>query len=123
MLSLASQIEAAASSPPIDAGERRALYDAAKKLLNVTEDPFDTIYRVNNSPMILTFSHIACELGIFTSLANSTVPVTTTILAQSSKADPLLLSMLITFAFNDVEHILYSLRHTNPDLKAVFFDS
>lgn len=49
MLSLASQIEAAASSPPIDAGERRALYDAAKKLLNVTEDPFDTIYRVNNS--------------------------------------------------------------------------
>lgn len=49
MLSLASQIEAVANSPPTDAGERRALYDAAKKLLNVAEDPFDTIYRVNNS--------------------------------------------------------------------------
>ncbi|PKK49473.1 hypothetical protein CI102_4957 [Trichoderma harzianum] len=97
MLSLASQLEAAASSPPIDAGERRALYDAAKKLLNVTEDPFDTIYRVNNSPMILTFSHIACELGIFNSLANSMVPVTTTTLAQSSKADPLLLSRILRF--------------------------
>ncbi|KAH0528889.1 hypothetical protein TsFJ059_003700 [Trichoderma semiorbis] len=98
MLSLASQLEAAASSPPIDAGERRALYDAAKKLLNVTEDPFDTIYRVNNSQtMILTFSHIACELGIFNSLANSMVPVTTTTLAQSSKADPLLLSRILRF--------------------------
>lgn len=73
--------------------------------------------------MILTFSHIACELGIFNSLANSTVPITTTTLAQSSKADPLLLSMLITLAFNGVEYILYSLTHTNPYLKAVFFAS
>jgi demethylsterigmatocystin 6-O-methyltransferase len=58
MSSLAEQIEAVASSPPVDVGERRALYDAAKKLLNVTEDPFDTIYRVNNSvsPHITCFS-------------------------------------------------------------------
>lgn len=49
MSSLAAQIEVVANSPPVDAGERRALYDAAKKLLNIVEDPFDTIYRVNNS--------------------------------------------------------------------------
>ncbi|UKZ76825.1 hypothetical protein TrVFT333_004540 [Trichoderma virens FT-333] len=97
MSSLAAQIEVVANSPPVDAGERRALYDAAKKLLNIVEDPFDTIYRVNNSPMILTFSHIACELGIFKILANSKGSVTVAALAQSSKADSLLLSRVLRF--------------------------
>ncbi|KAL7940842.1 S-adenosyl-L-methionine-dependent methyltransferase [Trichoderma barbatum] len=97
MSNLAVQIESVANSPPVDAAERRALYDASKKLLNAVEDPFDTIYRVNNSPMILTFSHIACELGVFNTLAKSTVPVTVTALAKSSQADPLLLSRILRF--------------------------
>lgn len=49
MSSLAEQIEAIANSPPVDAAERRALYDAARKLMTAVEDPLETIYRVNNS--------------------------------------------------------------------------
>lgn len=49
MSNLAVQIEAAANSPPKDTAGRLALYNAAKKLLIAVEDPFDAIYRVNNS--------------------------------------------------------------------------
>ena len=93
MKAIVSQIETLVKSPPEDPTERLALYNAAKKLLVAVEDPFDTIHRVNASPMILTFSWVASNLGIFEKLAKSNAPLTGASVAASAKADPELISM------------------------------
>ena len=43
-------------------------------------------------PMLLTFSEVASNLGLFRSLAESSTPLTGTFLAESTKADPVLMS-------------------------------
>ncbi|KAI6087974.1 S-adenosyl-L-methionine-dependent methyltransferase [Hypoxylon rubiginosum] len=97
------QLEALANTPPTDPVERLALYNAAKKLVTATEDPFNTICRVNGSPMILTFSQVACDLGLFEKLAESTAPLSSISLGSSSGADPILLSRVLRFlASNDI---------------------
>lgn len=42
--------------------------------------------------MILTFSQVACDLGLFEKLAESTAPLSSISLGSSSGADPILLS-------------------------------
>jgi hypothetical protein len=43
---LVSQLQSAASDPPVDAHERRKLYNAAMDLAMKIERPFDTINRL-----------------------------------------------------------------------------
>jgi hypothetical protein len=50
---LVSQLQSAASNPPVDAPERRKLYNAAMDLAMKIERPFDTINRV-----CLSVSHL-----------------------------------------------------------------
>jgi hypothetical protein len=51
---LVSQLQSAASDPPVDAQERRKLYNAAMNLATKIERPFDTINRVCLSVSRLT---------------------------------------------------------------------
>jgi hypothetical protein len=50
---LVSQMQSAASDPPVDAQERRKLYNAAMDLAMKIESPFDVINRI-----CLSVSHI-----------------------------------------------------------------
>ncbi|KAI0599795.1 S-adenosyl-L-methionine-dependent methyltransferase [Biscogniauxia sp. FL1348] len=103
MSDLLSQLETLTKSPPTDAATRSALYIAAKKLAAATEDPFNTISRVNGSPMILTFCQLACDLGLFERLVEGSVPLSSVDLAAASKADPVLLGRILRFlASNDI---------------------
>ncbi|KAK3390881.1 S-adenosyl-L-methionine-dependent methyltransferase [Podospora didyma] len=97
MRDILAQIETLIESPPQDPAERLALYNAAKKLLVAVEDPFETIHRVNGSPMILTFSWVASNLGIFEKLAKSNTPLRGASIAASAKADPELTSRILRF--------------------------
>ncbi|KAI1472149.1 uncharacterized protein F4812DRAFT_784 [Daldinia caldariorum] len=65
MSDIIAQLEAVANNPPEDSTTRLSLYDGAKKLIAATEDPFNTICRVNASPMVLTICQVACDLNIF----------------------------------------------------------
>ncbi|KAI0839150.1 S-adenosyl-L-methionine-dependent methyltransferase [Hypoxylon sp. FL0890] len=110
MSDIVAQLEALAESPPEDSTTRLNLYNAAKKLIVATEDPFNTICRVNGSPMILTFCQVACDLKIFAQLAEANSPLCTESLAASSGADPAFLSRILRFlASNDL------IRETGED--------
>ncbi|KAI5917160.1 S-adenosyl-L-methionine-dependent methyltransferase [Camillea tinctor] len=100
---LLEQLEAFTKLPPIDAATRLTLHNAAKRLAAATEDPFNTISRVNGSPMILTFCQVACDLGLFEKLAKAPEPLKSAFLAADSKADPVLLGRILRFlASNDL---------------------
>ena len=49
--------------------------------------------------MILTFSHVASELGILKKLGDSATPVTGAELAEISQADPVLISSSLCAVF------------------------
>ncbi|KAJ4393747.1 hypothetical protein N0V93_002962 [Gnomoniopsis smithogilvyi] len=92
-----------ADAPPTDAAERQRIYAAAKKLMAVVEDPFDTIHRVNFSPLILTSVYLANNLGVLDALSKAEGPLSGAALAESAKADPVLLSRILRFlASNDL---------------------
>ncbi|KAI1213215.1 S-adenosyl-L-methionine-dependent methyltransferase [Annulohypoxylon truncatum] len=97
MSDLIAQLEALSKSPPSDPAARSNLYRAARKLLAATEDPFNTICRVNGAPMILTFAQVACNLGLFKKLAEAPIPLSTAFLASFSGADTILLSRILRF--------------------------
>lgn len=59
------QLEALANTPPTDPVERLALYNAAKKLVTATEDPFNTICRVNGSVSFFSSSKIQDNLNMW----------------------------------------------------------
>ncbi|KAI1370106.1 S-adenosyl-L-methionine-dependent methyltransferase [Hypoxylon crocopeplum] len=103
MSNVIAQLEALAKAPPSDPTERLDIYNAAKKLVVASEDPFNTICRVNGSPMILTFAQVASDLGLFQKLTEASLPLSCASLADSSGADPLLLSRILRFlASNDM---------------------
>ncbi len=52
---------------------------------------------MHKQPMILTFSHVASELGILKSLADSPTPISGTDLAKSSNVDRVLLGACLNF--------------------------
>ncbi|KAI5864895.1 S-adenosyl-L-methionine-dependent methyltransferase [Durotheca rogersii] len=100
---IAAQLEALAQSPPKDSDARLNLYNAAKSLMVATEDPFNTICRINGSPMILTFCQVACDLKIFVRLAEAKHPLSSAFLAAPSGAEPVFLSRILRFlASNDI---------------------
>ncbi|KAI0006845.1 S-adenosyl-L-methionine-dependent methyltransferase [Xylariaceae sp. FL0662B] len=97
MSDLITQLEAVSKSLPSDPTARRNLHDAARKLVVATEDPFDTICRVNGAPIVLTIAQVACDLGLFKKLVDADSPLSAASLAASSGADPLLLSRILRF--------------------------
>ncbi|KAI0016912.1 S-adenosyl-L-methionine-dependent methyltransferase [Xylariomycetidae sp. FL0641] len=97
MSDLIGQLEALSQSPPSDPDARRALHNVARKLVVATEEPLDTICRVNGSPMILTMARVACDLGLFKQLTIANAPLSVASLASASRADPLLLSRILRF--------------------------
>ncbi|KAK3945224.1 S-adenosyl-L-methionine-dependent methyltransferase [Diplogelasinospora grovesii] len=98
MSDIVAQIEALTKSPPQDPAERLALYNAMRKLSAAIEDPFDTIYRVHDSPMILIFSQVASDLGIFKKLSEvAPLQITGQLLAVQAEADPVLMSRILRF--------------------------
>ena len=58
--------------------------------------------------MILVFSHVGSNLGIFKKLAESSTPLSGSSLAESAEADPVLISMFncpsISSIFNRALH-------------------
>ncbi|KAH9900476.1 S-adenosyl-L-methionine-dependent methyltransferase [Xylariomycetidae sp. FL2044] len=97
MSDFVTQLESLSRSPPTDPAARKRLHDVASKLVVATEDPFDTICRINGSPMVLTFAHVACKLGLFKSLAGAGSPLPVSSLSESSGADPILLGRVLRF--------------------------
>ncbi|KAI1414908.1 S-adenosyl-L-methionine-dependent methyltransferase [Hypoxylon sp. FL1857] len=103
MSDVIAQLEALAESPPEDPATRLNLYNAAKRLIVATEDPFNTICRVNGPPMILTICQVACDLNIFVQLTEANSPLSTESLAATSGADPSFIGRILRFlASNDI---------------------
>lgn len=95
-ISIAEQMQALASNPPQDAAERQALYNAARRLMHATRSDADFMNRVNYTPLELTLAGIACDTGVFRTLADRH-QMTISELAEATKVDMQLLDDEIQF--------------------------
>ncbi|KAK4496984.1 hypothetical protein PRZ48_011433 [Zasmidium cellare] len=107
---MADSILALAADPPQDPIERRALYEAAKKLMFSVESNHDVQHRIDYGGFPLYIANIAIDLGVFKALAKAAgKPWSITDLAQHLECEELLLSRVLRGL------VAYGLACSHPD--------
>ncbi|KAF7528058.1 hypothetical protein G7054_g10243 [Neopestalotiopsis clavispora] len=118
---LLQELKAAAASPPQDEKLRKDLYNAAQALSLATESPYDTIYRVIYSPMVLSVAQTASNMKIFKALVNKTEPCSAADLASTSGADVVFTARILRYLashgfINEVADDSYQSNHLTETL-------
>ncbi|OJJ44533.1 hypothetical protein ASPZODRAFT_153470 [Penicilliopsis zonata CBS 506.65] len=114
-------LNALATAPPSDPEVRKQLYNAAQKLGLAVEAPYDTVYRIIYSPILLTVAQIAGNMRIFKTLVEKDTPLNSVDLAAAAGADVTLTGRIARYLashgmINEVDEDSFAANHITQTL-------